>query len=64
VRHEELIVLAGDPVTVPLQGQGPRVDRELGMHTIAGWHRSDGTLLTASVPAPSGKYLPSPTEAG
>jgi hypothetical protein len=26
------------------------------MHTLAGWHRSDGTLLTASVPEPSGKY--------
>ena len=56
VRGEDVVVRPDAPVTVPLRGQGPRVDRELGMHTLAGWHRADGTLLTASVPEPSGKY--------
>lgn len=56
VRGEEVVVRPDAPVTVPLRGQGPRVDRELGMHTLSGWHRADGTLLTASVPEPSGKY--------
>lgn len=52
VRGESVRVRQDAPVTVPLPDQGPRVERELSMDTLRGWHRADGTRLTASVPPP------------
>ena len=39
---------AGEPVTVPLLGQGPQIDGEPALHS--GERRQDGTLIIASVP--------------
>jgi alpha,alpha-trehalose phosphorylase len=43
-------VTAASPVTVPLDGQGPRLYGSPTMRDVTGSRRADGTLLTASIP--------------
>jgi alpha,alpha-trehalose phosphorylase len=50
VRGAEVVVRAGAPVTVPLEGQGPRLYGAPTMRDVTGSRRADGTLLTASLP--------------
>ncbi|EFQ84636.1 glycosyl hydrolase family 65 central catalytic domain protein [Aeromicrobium marinum DSM 15272] len=48
VRGEPVLVSAGEPVDVALDGQGPRLE---GVpEPVAGRRRSDGTVITAIVP--------------
>ena len=54
VRDNQVIVTIGRPVTVPLDGQGPRIDGEPDAMALRGSLRADGTLITASVPHHSG----------
>lgn len=54
VRGKEVIVTNKSPVTVPLDGQGPRIDGEPDPKALRGTLRADGTLITASVPHHSG----------
>jgi alpha,alpha-trehalose phosphorylase len=54
VRGEQVIVNNDGPVTVPLHGQGPRIDGEPDATALRGTLRADGTLITASVPHHSG----------
>jgi alpha,alpha-trehalose phosphorylase len=48
VRGQEVKVLPGDPVVVPLDGQGPRIEGE--PPPVPGRRRSDGTIISAIVP--------------
>lgn len=48
VRGQEVKVLPGDPITVPLEGQGPRIEGEPA--PVPGRRRSDGTIIAAIVP--------------
>jgi len=48
VRGQHVLVELGNPVTVQLDDQGPRVEGLLTLQT--GERRSDGSLITASVP--------------
>ena len=48
VRGVDVTVLPGDPVTVPLTDQGPRLKGE--PQPVPGRRRSDGTVITAIVP--------------
>jgi alpha,alpha-trehalose phosphorylase len=50
VRGAEVVVTADSPVTVPLDGQGPRLYGAPTMRDVTGSRRADGTLLTASIP--------------
>ena len=50
VRGEEVRVNAAAPVSVALEGQGPRRVGVPTMRDVAGTRRADGTLLTASIP--------------
>jgi len=50
VRGTEVTVTADAPVSVPLDGQGPRLYGSPTMQDVAGTRRADGTLLTASIP--------------
>ncbi len=50
VRGAEVVVAPGDPATVPLKGQGPRLEGEPS--DPAGARRSDGTVITSIVPGP------------
>ncbi|MFC5791515.1 glycoside hydrolase family 65 protein [Agromyces tardus] len=50
VRGEEVRVSATAPVSVALDGQGPRRVGVPTMRDVAGTRRADGTLLTASIP--------------
>lgn len=50
VRGVEVTVTADAPVSVPLDGQGPRLYGSPTMQDVAGTRRADGTLLTASIP--------------
>jgi alpha,alpha-trehalose phosphorylase len=50
VRGAEVVVTADSPVTVPLEGQGPRLYGAPTMRDVTGSRRADGTLLTASIP--------------
>ena len=52
VRGDEVTVEAGATVTVPLDGQGPRVDGLLGQRPKTGGRRSDGSTITSGVPDP------------
>lgn len=54
VRDKQVIVTIESPVTVPLDGQGPRIDGEPDATALRGTPRADGTLITASVPHHSG----------
>lgn len=53
VRGDEVALHAGFPVTVPLDGHGPRLTREPSTSDVVGFRRADGTLLTASLPTAS-----------
>ncbi|AXT86955.1 family 65 glycosyl hydrolase [Aeromicrobium sp. A1-2] len=48
VRDQEVTVLPGDPVVVPLDGQGPRLEGE--PEPVPGRRRGDGTIIAAIVP--------------
>jgi len=48
IRGHEVTVLPGDPVTVPLDGQGPRIEGEPS--PVPGRRRADGTIISAIVP--------------
>ncbi|MET1061401.1 MAG: glycosyl hydrolase family 65 protein [Aeromicrobium sp.] len=48
VRGQRIAVLPGDPVVVPLEGQGPRLEGE--PEPVPGRRRSDGTIIAAIVP--------------
>ena len=48
VRGVDVTVLPGDPVTVPLSDQGPRLKGE--PPPVPGRRRSDGTVIAAIVP--------------
>ncbi len=48
VRGTDVTVLPGDPVRVPLDGQGPRLKGE--PPPVPGRRRSDGTIISAIVP--------------
>ncbi|MCW2789357.1 MAG: family 65 glycosyl hydrolase, partial [Aeromicrobium sp.] len=48
VRGQRVAVLPGDPVVVPLDGQGPRLEGE--PEPVPGRRRSDGTIIAAIVP--------------
>ncbi len=50
VRGEQVVVREGEPVTVALDGQGPRHYGMPNMRDVEGARRADGTLLTASMP--------------
>jgi alpha,alpha-trehalose phosphorylase len=50
VRGEEVLVTAAGPVSVALDGHGPRRVGIPTMRDVAGTRRADGTLLTASIP--------------
>ena len=54
VRGHEVVVTVAAPVTVPLDGQGPRL--EGAPPSSAGQIRSDGTVISAIVP--SGDQVP------
>ena len=54
VRGEDVEVRPGDPVQVPLDGQGPRVEGEPDFAALRSTVRADGTVVTASVPHHSG----------
>ncbi|GAA1800219.1 glycoside hydrolase family 65 protein [Agromyces neolithicus] len=51
VRGADYVVSPHSPVTVALDGQGPRLHGSPTMQDVAGSRRADGTLLTASIPA-------------
>jgi len=48
VRGEKVVVTAGEPVSVALDGQGPRIEGEPA--PVPGRRRSDGTIIAAIVP--------------
>ncbi|QEO14491.1 glycoside hydrolase family 65 protein [Agromyces intestinalis] len=50
VRGQEVRVTQDAPVTVPLDGQGPRIIGAPAMRDVTGARRADGSLLTASIP--------------
>jgi len=54
VRGARVEVRAGAPVTVPLDGQGPRIGGEPDPIALHGTRRPDGSIVTASVPHTSG----------
>jgi alpha,alpha-trehalose phosphorylase len=54
VRGKQVTVTKESPVTVPLDGQGPRIVGEPDPRALRGTVRADGTLITASVPHHSG----------
>ena len=54
VRGEKVVVRHGEPVTVALDGQGPRIDGRPEPLALQGMRREDGTIVTASVPHHSG----------
>ncbi|MGO1973050.1 MAG: glycoside hydrolase family 65 protein [Propionibacteriaceae bacterium] len=53
VRHAGHTLAPDAPLCVPLDGQGPRIDAELSLASLLGGHRSDGSVVTASVPRSS-----------
>ncbi|MBM7502922.1 glycoside hydrolase family 65 protein [Agromyces aurantiacus] len=50
VRGEPVLITAGAPVSVPLDGHGARRVGAPTMQNVRGARRADGTLLTASIP--------------
>ncbi|MEO6143327.1 MAG: glycosyl hydrolase family 65 protein, partial [Dermatophilaceae bacterium] len=54
VRGKQIVVTNENPVTVPLDGQGLRIEGEPDATALRGTLRADGTLITASVPHHSG----------
>jgi len=58
VRGRKVVVEAGAPITVPLLHQGARDSGAPSDHTFEGNMRSDGTLITSSVPTIVAGYEP------
>ncbi|WP_419817968.1 glycoside hydrolase family 65 protein [Glaciibacter flavus] len=56
VRGQVVHVREGSPITVPLTHQGARLVGGPTMDDVRGQRRSDGTLLTASIPAIALEY--------
>ncbi len=54
VRGVPTVVAPGRTVVLDLADQGPRIDGEPPVVALRGTHRSDGTVITASVPHHSG----------
>ena len=54
VHGERMVVVPGQAVVVPIADHGPRLDVEPPAVALRGTHRSDGTVITASVPHHSG----------
>jgi alpha,alpha-trehalose phosphorylase len=54
VRGEKVTLTKEAPVTVPLDGQGPRIDGEPDARALWGTLRADGTVITAAVPHRAG----------
>ncbi len=52
VRGTLYVVTRDQPLRVPLDGQGPRIDGLLGEKPKTGGTRADGTKITAGVPEP------------
>lgn len=52
VRGQDVRIEAGDPVAVPLDGQGPHRSPINALRSVVGDRRPDGTLITATVPHP------------
>ncbi len=52
VRGQRHTVTAGDPTVVPLEGQGPVIDRTLGSMPLVGSSDEHDMLYTAGVPDP------------
>jgi len=52
VRGQSLQLSGGEPISVPLSDQGPRITTPLAFQT--GERRPDGTLITATVPQATG----------
>ncbi|WP_026925831.1 glycoside hydrolase family 65 protein [Granulicoccus phenolivorans] len=50
VRGEGVRVRPGIPISVPLDGQGPRRHGDVGRSPLVGGRRQDGSVITASVP--------------
>ena len=50
VRGRHVSVHHGEPVTVELDGQGPRLESLRGSHPIVGVHREDGSVVRAVLP--------------
>ena len=50
VRGQEVVVEPGDPVVVPLDGQGPHLASLQGHHPVVAGRRADGSLITANLP--------------
>jgi alpha,alpha-trehalose phosphorylase len=50
VRGVETVVSSEADVSVPLDGQGPRLYGAPTMRDVTGSRRADGSLLTASIP--------------
>ena len=48
IRGQEVTVLPGDPVSIPLDGHGPRIEGE--PLPVPGRRRADGTIIAAIVP--------------
>ena len=63
VRGRTYEVAPGEPVVVPLDGQGPRIPGTLGNRPQTGGTRGDGSRITAGVPSAiplEGEDLPDP----
>ncbi len=66
------VMVGGDPVLVPLDGQGPRIDGLIPKKPQTGGRRADGSRITAGVPDPipfeemehAGAAVPADVEAG
>ncbi|MCL3863182.1 glycoside hydrolase family 65 protein [Actinotalea sp. K2] len=54
VRGQDVMLSRAEPVTVPLDGQGPQISGEPDATALRGTLRADGTVITASVPHHSG----------
>ncbi|GAB2881330.1 glycoside hydrolase family 65 protein [Nocardioides pacificus] len=65
VRGTEYVVRPGEPVSIGLDGHGPRQDGTLGTRPLLGGRRADGSRITAGVPDPSRmpEHMP-PIDAG
>jgi alpha,alpha-trehalose phosphorylase len=50
VRGQDIKVGPGGPVAVPLEDQGPRITGDISLAAQRGGRRSDGSLITATVP--------------
>lgn len=56
VRGQDVTATVAAPVTVPLDGQGPRIEGEPDAGALRDNIRPDGTVVTASVPRDPGEH--------